>query len=61
MCHLCDETDTVAAMSNMSGEMSGIVFVFSRKRYGDSVHIVYDVIYILGVKLFIGVQCPKEL
>ena len=45
----------MAAMSNMSGEMSGIVVVFSRKRYGDSVHIVYDVIYILGVKLFIGV------
>ena len=28
-CHLCDDTDTVAVMSNMVGEMSGIVVVFS--------------------------------
>ena len=55
MCHLCDDTDTVAVMSNMAGEMSGIVVVFSSKRYGDSVHIGYDVINILGVKLFIEV------
>ena len=29
VCHLCDDTDTVAVMSNMAGEMSGIVIVFS--------------------------------
>ena len=29
VCHLCDDTDTVAVMSNMAGEMSGIVVVFS--------------------------------
>ena len=45
----------MAVMSNMAGEMSGIVIVFSCKRYGDSVHIGYDVINILGVKLFIQV------
>ena len=28
MCHLCDDTDTVAVMSNMAGEMYGIVVVF---------------------------------
>ena len=28
VCHLCDDTDTVAVMSNMVGEMSGIVVVF---------------------------------
>ena len=55
MCHLCDDTDTVAVMSNMVGEMSGIVIVFSWKRYGDCVHVGYDVINILGVKLFIDV------
>ena len=55
MCHLCDDTDTVAVMSNMAGEMSGIVIVLSRKWYGDSVHIGYDVINILGVKLYIEV------
>ena len=55
VCHLCDDTDTVAVMSNMAGEMSGIVVVFSWKRYGDSVHIGYDVINILGVKLYIEV------
>ena len=27
--HLCDDTDTVAVMSNMVSEMSGIVVVFS--------------------------------
>ena len=53
MCHLCDDTDTVAVMSNMVGEISGIFIVFSWKRYGDSVHVGYDVINILGVKLFI--------
>ena len=42
-------------MSNMAGEMSGIVIVFSWKRYGDSVHIGYNVINILGVKLYIEV------
>ena len=42
-------------MSNMVGEMSGIVIVFSWKRYGDSVHDGYDVINILGVKLYIQV------
>ena len=55
MCHLCDDTDTVAVMSNMAGEMSGIVVLFSQKRYGDSVHTGYDVINILVVKLFIEV------
>ena len=28
MCHLCDDTDTVALMSNMAGEMSGISLCF---------------------------------
>ena len=55
MCHLCDDTDTVAVMSNTAGEISCIVVVFSRQRYGYSVHIGYDVIYILGVKLYIEV------
>ena len=55
VCHLCDDTDIVAEMSNMVGEMSGIVVVFSWMRYGDSVHIGYDVINILGVKLNIEV------
>ena len=32
-CHLCDDTDTVAVMSNIVGEMSGIVVVFSWKQY----------------------------
>ena len=50
VCHLCDDTDTVAVISNMAGEMSGIV-VFSWKQYGHSVNIGYDVINILGVKL----------
>ena len=50
--HLCDDTDTVAVISNMVGEMSGIVVVFSWKQYGDSVHIGY-VINILGVMLYI--------
>ena len=55
VCHLCDYTDTVSVMSNMGGEMSGIVIVLSWERYGDSVHIGYDVINILGVKLWIEV------
>ena len=42
-------------MSNMAGEMSGIIVVFSWKRYGDSIHIGYDIINILGVKLYIEV------
>ena len=42
-------------MSNMAGEMSGIIVVFSGNRYGDSVHIGYDFINILGVKLYIEV------
>ena len=29
VCHLCDDTDTVGLMSNMVGEMSSIVVVFS--------------------------------
>ena len=29
VCHLCDDTDTFAVMSNMAGEMSGIVVVLS--------------------------------
>ena len=32
-CHLCDDTDKVAVMSNIVGEMSGIVVVLSRKQY----------------------------
>ena len=45
VCHLCDDTDTVAVVSKMEGEMSGIVLVLSWKQYGDSVHIGYDVKY----------------
>ena len=55
MCHLCDDTDTVDVMSNMACEMSSIVVVLSRMQYGYSVHIGYDVINILGVKLYIEV------
>ena len=51
MCQLCDDTDTVAVMSNMVGEISGIVAVLSRMQYGDSICIGYDVINILGVML----------
>ena len=32
-CHLCDDTDKVAVMSNIVGEMSGIVIVLSWKKY----------------------------
>ena len=53
MCYI--DSYIVAVMSNMAGEMSGVVIVFSWKRYGDSVHIGYDVINILGVKLYIEV------
>ena len=53
VCHLCDDTDTVAVVSNMVCQMSGIVVVLSWKQYGDSVHIGYDVINILGVMLSI--------
>ena len=35
--------------------MPGIFVVFSLKRYVDSVHIGYDVINIVGVKLYIEV------
>ena len=52
VCHLCDDTDTVAVVSKMEGEMSGIVVVLSWKQYGESVHIGYDVINILGVMLY---------
>ena len=52
VCHLCDDTDTVSVMSNMVGEMSGIVVVLSWKQYGDSICIGYDVINILGVMLY---------
>ena len=45
----------MAVMSNTVGEMSGILVVFSRKRYGDSVLLGYDVINIVGVKLYIEV------
>ena len=55
VCHLCDDTNTLAVMSNMAGEMFCIVIVFSWKRYGDSVHIGNVVINILGVKLYIEV------
>ena len=51
VCHLYDDTDTVAVMSNMVGEMSGIGVVLSWKLYGDSVHIGNDVIDTLGVML----------
>ena len=53
VCLLCDDTDTVTVMLNMVGDMSGIDIVLSWKQYGDSVHIGYDVIYILGVMLYI--------
>ena len=29
VCHLCDDTDTVAVVSRMVGEMAGIVIVLS--------------------------------
>ena len=50
--HFCDDTDTVAVISNMVGEMSCIFVVLSWKQYGDSLHIGY-VIKILGVMLYI--------
>ena len=50
--HLCDDTDTVAVMSNMVGEMSGIGVVLSWKQYDDSVYIGYDVVNRLGVMLY---------
>ena len=50
---LYDDTDTVAVMSNMVGEMSALGVVLSWKQYGDSVHIGYDVINTLGVMLYI--------
>ena len=50
--HLCDETYTVAVISNVVGVMSGIVVVLSSKQYGDSVPIGY-VINILVVMLYI--------
>ena len=53
VCHLCDDTDTVAVMSNMVGEMSGLGVVLSWKQYGESVHIGYDVLNTLGVMLYI--------
>ena len=53
VCHWCNDTDTVAVMSNMVGKMSCIVILLSWKQYGDSVHIRYDVINILGVMLYI--------
>ena len=55
LCRLCDDTETVAVMSNMVGEMSGVFVVFSWNRYGDSVLIGYDVINIVGVKLYLEV------
>ena len=56
VCHLCDDTHTVAVMTNMADEMSGIVLLLSLKQYGDSVHIRYDVINILGEKLYIELR-----
>ena len=53
VCHLCDDTGTVAVVSKMECEMSGIIIVLSSKHYGDSVHIGYDIINILGVMLYI--------
>ena len=50
--HLCDDTDTVAAMSNMVGEMSSIVVVLSWKQYGYRICIGYDVINIPVVMLY---------
>ena len=52
VCHLCDDTDTVAVRSNMVGEMPGIVAVLSWKQYGDSICIGNDVINMLGVMLY---------
>ena len=43
-------------MSDMPGEMSDIVIVLSWKQYGYSIHIGYDVINILGVKLYTEVS-----
>ena len=54
VCRLCGDTDRVAVMSNMVGEISGIGVVLSWKQYGDSVHIGYDVINIPGVMLYIA-------
>ena len=53
VCHLCDDTDTVAVMSNMVGEMSGIFVVLSWKQYGDSIRIGYALTNILGVMLYV--------
>ena len=53
VCHLCDDTDKVAVMSNMVCEMSGIVVLLSWKQYDDSIRILYDVINILGVMLYV--------
>ena len=52
VCHLCDDTHTVAVMSNMVGEMPGVFVVLSRKQYGYSICIGYDVIHMLGVMLY---------
>ena len=53
VCPLCDDTDTVAVMSNMVSDMSGRGILLSWKLYGDSVHIGYDVINTLDVMLYI--------
>ena len=50
---MCKNTDAVAVMSNMLGEMPGIVIELSWKQYGDSVQIGYYIINILGVMLYI--------
>ena len=40
-------------MSNIVGEMSGIVFVLSGKQYCEIIYIGYDVINIMGVISYI--------
>ena len=53
VCHLCDDTDAVAVMPNMVGEMSGIVIVLPWKQYDDTIHIGYEVINMLDMMLYI--------
>ena len=50
---ICDMTQILWLWCQNGGEMSGIVVVLSWKQYGDSIHIVYDIINILGVMLYI--------
>ena len=49
VCHLCDDTDTVAVMSNRVGELSDIDVCSHESRMGDIIYILYDVINIIFV------------